>query len=42
MLQKGGLQIITIDRANKKLIEKDVKFGNIKRGFTCLVIEKGD
>jgi len=34
-----GIQIITIDKANKKIKSLDVNFGNIKRIFTCAIID---
>lgn len=37
-----GIQIITIDKANKKIKSLDVNFGNIKRIFTCAIIDQND
>jgi len=36
---EDGIQIITVDKANKKIKSLDVNFGNIKRIFTCAIID---
>ncbi len=41
-VQEKGLQIMTVDKVNKKIIDQDVKFSMIKRVFTCLAIDKND
>ncbi|CAD8070532.1 unnamed protein product [Paramecium sonneborni] len=37
-----GVQILTIDKQNKKIQSVDVSFGNVKRTFTCVAIDKND
>ncbi|KAL4465728.1 hypothetical protein ABPG72_015129 [Tetrahymena utriculariae] len=38
----NGVQILTIDKANKKVKSLDVNFGNIKRQYTCVAIDPSD
>ena len=41
MLQ-NGVQILTIDKVNKKIVSLDINFGNAKRVFTCATIDQND
>lgn len=37
-----GVQILTVDKVNKKIKSLDVNFGNMKRQFTCVAIDPSD
>ena len=39
---QNGVQILTIDKQNKKIVSLDVNFGNTKRVFTCSAIDQND
>lgn len=39
---QNGVQILTIDKVNKKIVSLDINFGNAKRVFTCAVIDQND
>jgi WD40 repeat protein len=39
---QSGVQILTIDKNNKKILSIDVNFGNVKRYFTCCAIDMSD
>jgi len=36
------VQVLTIDKTQKKIKSVDVQFGNLKRNFTCAVIDSSD
>lgn len=38
----NGVQILTVDKVNKKIQSLDVNFGNIKRQYTCVAIDASD
>ena len=38
----NGVQILTIDIQQKKIVSLGINFGNIKRVFTCSVIDQND
>jgi hypothetical protein len=39
---KSGVQILTIDKVNKKIFPTIIDFGIVKRNFTCCCIDEGD
>lgn len=39
---QNGVQILTIDKNNKKIVALDINFGNVKRVFTCCAIDQND
>jgi hypothetical protein len=41
-IQNNGVQILTIDKTNKKIHSLDVNFGSMKRQFTCGAIDPSD
>jgi len=41
-IQDKGVQILTVDKENKKISSIDVNFGNMKRQFTCVCIDPSD
>ena len=38
----NGVQVLTIDKQNKKITSLDVNFGNAKRVFTCCAVDHND
>jgi hypothetical protein len=39
---QNGVQVLTIDRVYKKIQSLAVNFGNVKRHFTCVAIDRND
>lgn len=42
VVQQSGVQVVTIDKTNKKLVSLDINFGNTKRVFTTATIDQND
>ena len=39
---ENSVQLLTIDKANKKIKRLNCNLGNIKRSFSCLAIDRND
>lgn len=39
---QNGIQILTVDKVYKKIQSLNANFGNVKRQFTCAVVDFAD
>ena len=39
---ENGVQILSIDKTNKKILSLGINFGNLKRNFICCAIDRND